>query len=183
MNGRKTPRRLAGVMTALIGVLCALVMAALFYGTMIYQLAGEKKMEAGARAQATPAPLVQGERASALFPGALLALNEQETGTTAQDVRMGGQTCRVVTRSYTLADGSTARALSATPAAYLERLSAEGVQMQLITGFVVAGMDAVYALENGTAVLAARDGDFVYLIEAETNEQALYALGAAASLE
>ena len=96
---------------------------------------------------------------------------------------MGGQTCRVVTRSYTLADGSTARALSATPAAYLERLSAEGVQMQLITGFVVAGMDAVYALENGTAVLAARDGDFVYLIEAETNEQALYALGAAASLE
>ena len=55
--------------------------------------------------------------------------------------------------------------------------------MQLVTGYVLAGMDALYAVENGVGILAARDGDFIYLIEAEAGESALYALGAAAGLE
>ena len=122
----------------------------------------------------------------ALFPGALLALDPayaQETGAAVQDVRVGGAVCRVVTRSYTLADGSTARALSATPAAYLERLTGSGVQMQLITGYVLADMDALCVVEGATSILAARDGDFIYMIETEAGGQTLYALGAAAVLE
>lgn len=51
--------------------------------------------------------------------------------------------------------------------------------MQLITGYVLVGMDALYAVENGVGILAARDGDFVYMIEAVAGESAIYALGAA----
>ena len=188
MSGRRKKHALAGVFAGLVGFACALVLGALFYGTMVYQLAGERgtASRTPARAEASPAPLAQDLTVQALFPGALLALDPatvQETGATAQDVSVGGQICRVVTRSYALADGGTARAVSATPAAYLERLTQEGVQMQLITGYVLAGMDALYAVEDGVGILAARDRDFVYLIEAETGESALYALGAAAGLE
>ena len=188
MSGRRKKHALAGVFAGLVGLLCALVLGALFYGTMVYQLAGEKGTAARtpARAEASPAPLAQELPAQALFPGALLALEPataQETGATAQDVFVGGRTCRVVTRSYALPDGGTARAVSATPAAYLERLTADGVQMQLITGYVLAGMDALYAVEDGVGILAARDGDFIYLSAAEAGESALDALGAAAGLE
>lgn len=188
MNGKRKKHALAGAFSALIGLLCAAVLGVLFYGTMVYQLAGEQGAQARAQARLTesPAPLAQDVPASSLFPGALLALDAelaQETGATAQDVRVGGQSCRVITRSYALPDGSRASAVSAAPAAYLERLAGEDVRMQLITGFVLAGMDALYARRGDTAILAARDGDFVYMIEAEANEQALYALGAGARLE
>ena len=187
MRGKRKGSRLAGALTALLGFVCALILGSLFYGTMVYQLAGEQGGggRTAARAQASPAPLDGEAAAASLFPGAVLALDPaaaQETGATAQDVSMGGAVCRVVVRSYTLADGSQARALSATPAAYLERLTGEGVQMQLITGFVLAGMDAVYAVEGGTGILAARDGDFIYMLEAQADEQTLYALGTAAGL-
>ena len=188
MSGRRKKHALAGVFAGLVGFVCALVLGALFYGTMVYQLAGERGTvsRTPSRAETSPAPLAQDMTAQALFPGALLALDPataQETGATAQDVSVGGRNCRVVTRSYTLADGSAARAVSATPAAYLELLTQEGVQMQLVTGYVLAGMDALYDVENGVGILAARDGDFIYLIEAEAGESALYALGAAAGLE
>lgn len=188
MSGKTKKHALAGALTGLIGLMCALVLGVLFYGTMVYQLAGSQ--EGGGRvqasAEATPAPLVQGADAASLFPGALLALDPgaaQEVSATAQDVSVGGAVCRVVTRSYVLEDGTVARALSATPAAYLERLSGSGVQMQLITGFVLAGMDALCAAQDGVTILAARDGDFVYMIEAEAQQQAIYALGAGAKLE
>lgn len=188
MSGKRKKHALSGVFVGMVGLLCAMVLGALFYGTMVYQLAGEEgeQQRAQAHAAATPAPIAEGTSVEALFPGALLALDPayaQETGAAAQDVRVGGAVCRVVTRSYTLADGSTARALSATPAAYLERLTGSGVQMQLITGYVLADMDALCAVEGATSILAARDGDYVYLIETEAGDSALYALGAAAVLE
>ena len=188
MSGKRKKHALSGVFVGLVGLLCALVLGALFYGTMVYQLAGEEgeQQRAQAHAAATPAPIAEGTPGEALFPGALLALDPacaQETGAAAQDVRVGGAVCRVVTRSYTLADGSTARALSATPAAYLERLTGSGVQMQLITGYVLADMDALCVVEGATSILAARDGDFIYMIETEAGGQTLYALGAAAVLE
>lgn len=188
MKRKKKKRALAGVLTGLVGLICAAILGALFYGTMVYQLAGETDAQAAARAQArvlgTPIPLEQGVDVRSLFPGALLALGE---GTLieeqAQDARMGGRTCRVITRIYALADGTQARAVSATPAAYLERLSEEGWQPQLITGFVIGELDAVYALRGDECMLAARDGELVYMIEAQTSEQAAYALGAMAYLE
>ena len=187
MSVKRRKHTLSGILAGITGLLCALALGVLFYGTMVYQLAGEQGGggRTAARAQASPAPLDGEAAAASLFPGALLALDPaaaQETGATAQDVSMGGAVCRVVVRSYTLADGSQARALSATPAAYLERLTGEGVQMQLITGFVLAGMDAVYAVEGGTGILAVRDGDYIYMLEAQADEQTLYALGAAAGL-
>ena len=183
MSTRKKRSRLLGGLTAVLGLACALVLGALFYGSMVYQHAGERP-EAGARLTQTPAPLLAAADGAAQFPGAALALSE---GTlireTAEDARVGGEVCRVLTRTYQLADGTRAQAVSAAPAIYLEWLPQEGFAPQLITGFVVAGMDAVCEMRGEEMALAARDGDFVYLVLAAVQEQTMYALGAGASLE
>ena len=181
----KRKNSLAQLMLLALGFLCALILCAIFYGTMVYQLAGETGDHAahGQPLREMP-PLMPGTSASDLFPGSLLAL---DSGTleseTAQDVSVGGQVCRVITRTYRLDRGTTAQAVSAAPAAYLERLSQEGWEPQLITGFMLAGMDAAYESRGEEGVLAARDGDFVYLLIAQESEQAMYALGAGARLE
>lgn len=41
MSGKKKRSRWIGALAALLGVVCALILCALFYGTMVYQLAGE----------------------------------------------------------------------------------------------------------------------------------------------
>lgn len=185
MKSKKKKRVVAGVLTGLVGLISAAVLGALFYGTMVYQLAGETE-SAGAqkRAMGTPIPLEQGVDVRSLMPGALLALGE---GTLieeqAEDLRMGGRICRVITRTYALADGAQAQAVTATPAAYLERLSEEEWQPQLITGFVVSGLDAVLALRGERCLLAARDGEMVYMIETDAGQETAYTLGAAAYLE
>ena len=40
--GKKKKSRFVGILTALLGALCALVLCVVFYGTMVYQLAGEE---------------------------------------------------------------------------------------------------------------------------------------------
>ena len=187
MSGRRKKHALTGIVVGLVGLLCALLLGALFYGMMVYQLAGINGGTGGEAApvESTPAPLAEGVPVQALFPGELLALDAsmaQQTGVSAQDVTVSGQVCRVVTVSYALAGGGTARALSATPAAYLERLSDSSVQMQLMTGFVLAGQDALYAMQGGVRLLAVRSGGCVYILEAETDEQTLYELGAGSAL-
>lgn len=187
MSGRRKKHALTGILMGLVGLLCALLLGALFYGMMVYQLAGiDGGTEGGALpAEGTPAPLEEGLPVQVLFPGVLLALDPsmaQQTGITAQDVTVSGQVCRVITISYALEGGGTARAISATPEAYLERLSDSGVQMQLMTGFVLAGLDALYAVQDGVLLLAVRNGGCVYVLEAEADEQTLYELGAASAL-
>lgn len=177
---------LSGAISLLIGIACALALGAIFYGAMAYQLAGGE--DGGARqtqaVQATPAPLAQGADAAAMYPGALLTLSDaQLVNETAEDVRMGGTLCRVATRTYTLEDGTQAEAVSAYPGAYLERLSQEGFTPQLITGFVLARLDAAYAVRGQEGMLVARDGERVYMIRCAADEQLAYALGAAAYLE
>lgn len=187
MSGRRKKHALTGILMGLVGLLCALLLGALFYGMMVYQLAGiDGGTEDGAlAAEGTPAPLEEGAPVQALFPGVLLALDPsmaQQTGITAQDVTVSGQVCRVITISYALEGGGTARTISATPEAYLERLSDSGVQMQLMTGFVLAGLDALYAVQGEARLLAVRYGGCVYILEAEADEQTLYELGAASAL-
>ena len=97
--------------------------------------------------------------------------------------RRGGRDCTVLSRLYQLEDGKQAEAITAQPAAYIERLSEEGFTPQLITGFVLAGMDAVYAVRGEEAMLCAREGETVYLLLTRADEQTLYALGASAGLE
>ena len=167
MAARKKEGCLTRLFTALIALLCALVLGGLFYATMVYQLAGEGA--APSRTDSEAATL----RVISLGEGVLV---REETGT--QEI--GGETCRVVTRDYTLDDGTGVLAISATPAAYMERLSQEGWTPQLITGFMLAELDAVYEQNGARAMLVAREGDAIYLIEAEVSEEALYALGAGA---
>ena len=187
MSGRRKKRALTGILMGLVGLLCALLLGALFYGMMVYQLAGiDGGTEGGAlAAEGTPAPLEEGLPIQALFPGERLTLDTPsatQTGITAQDVTVSGQVCRVITISYALEGGGTARAISATPEMYLGRLSDGGVQMQLMTGFVLAGLDALYAVQDGARMLAVRYGGCVYVLEAEADEQTLYELGAASVL-
>ena len=169
MRAKRKEGCAARAMIALLGLLCALALGAMFYATMVYQLGGE-----GAPAREDGAG--GGTALLSLADGALL---REETG----EQTYGGQTCRVVTREYVLVNGASVLAVSASPAAYVERLSQEGWQPQLVTGFMLAGLDAVYELRGERAMLLARDGDTVYLIEGSVSEQELYALGVGATLE
>ncbi len=65
----------------------------------------------------------------------------------------------------------------------MESLSEERFEPRLITGFMLAGMDAVYETRGDEALLASRDGDFVYLLRARATEQEIYALGVGARLQ
>ena len=166
MAAKRRRLTVSGVIAALLVFVCALVLCALFYGAMVYQLAGEPEDVQ----EAAVTGLL------ALSSGTLL-----EETTAQQEV--GGALCSVTTRVYALADGAQARAITATPAAYLERLTARDVEMQLITGFVIDDLDAVYARSGNMGILAARSGDTVYLIEGVQDQQALYELGALAKTE
>mgnify|MGYP003098497412 CR=1 FL=1 len=165
MSGKKKRSRWIGVLAALLGVVCALILCALFYGTMVYQLAGESGEDAA------PA-------------GGTLALSagtlEDES---RQNIRMGGNTCDVLTRTYRLEGGAQVQAVTASPAAYIERMKEEGWQAQLITGFAIGPLDAIYAVSGENAMLCAQSGQTVYMILAQTDENALYALGADAVFE
>ena len=169
VSARKKEGCLTRLFTALIALLCALVLGGLFYATMVYQLAGE---------DAAPSR-VDNEAALRVISLGESTLVRQEAGVQ----EFGGAKCSVITREYALDDGASALAISATPAAYMERLSLEGWTPQLITGFMLAQLDAVYEQNGDRAMLVAREGDAVYLIEAEAGEEALYALGVGASLE
>lgn len=179
---------IAGALITLLGIFCAVILGALFYGAMAYQMADGQADTSAADwtllgAKSTPLPLDVTADVEALFPGALLALDETSAELleeSAQDEMVGGQVCRVVTRSYALAGGTPVQAISASPAAYLERLSEPDCEPQLITGFVIDDLDAVYVRRGDTAILAARDGETIYLVEAQVDETTLYALGAMA---
>ena len=173
--GKKKKSRFVGILTALLGVLCALVLCVIFYGTMVYQLAGEKRISAEQTQSVTAA---DGYPARTLSMEDGVLLDERK-----EIVRMGGTDCHVVTRIYAFADGSQATAISAAPAAYIERLSEENWQAQLITGFVLDEEEALCARRGDESLLAARNGDAVYMLISAADEQTLYALGAQAKIE
>lgn len=155
---------LAWIVSALLGLACAVVLGALFYGTMVYQLAGE----GGA----------QPPDASGVL--ALEAVLEKEE---TQEERVGGEGCSVVKRTYVLDSGLRVQAVTASPAIYFERVAQEGFVPQLVTGFSLAGMDAILERNGETGLLAAGSGESVYLLLATADDQTLYTLGAGAILE
>ena len=75
MRGKRRRSRVAGALTGLLGFACALMLGALFYGTMVYQLDGEEKA-AASQAQIQPDTPRQDAQAADAFPGAVLALGE-----------------------------------------------------------------------------------------------------------
>ena len=168
MSGKKRKSRLTGALMALLGATCALILCAVFYGTMVYQLA-DRTDDAQAK---------QAETAKTLALGS----GEME-GESRERVQMGGKLCDVLTRTYLLADGTRAQAITASPAAYIERMQQEGWQAQLVTGFVLGEEEAVYALRGSEGMLAARSGDAVYMLISAAQEQELYALGSQAKIE
>lgn len=179
---KRKKRGLAWLLSVLLGFVCALVLGVLFYAAMVYQLSGERSGQEMAKAEVLP-PLVQGADVKTLFPGRLLTLEGTLTGEQAQDIVYAGEVCRVITRTYTMSDGAEAAAVSATPAAYFERMAQEGWTPQLITGFTLAGLDAVCEQRGEQSILAAQQGTCVYVLQTQADEQRLYALGAGAVLE
>ena len=162
---KKKRRGLLWMVSALLGFACALVLGALFYGAMVYQLSGEEGSGAAVR------------------PGTLLAIEASLVKEETQEIEVAAQACRAVVRTYALENGETAQAVSASPAAYFELLALEGFSPRLVTGFTLAGLDAVYYTAGERMLLAARSGEMVYLLQAQADEQTLYALGASAILE
>lgn len=169
LKAKKRKKRVSGAIAAAVGFLCAAVLGALFYGAMVYQAPDVPESGMAADVQEEGGVL-------ALEGGQLLSEQTVEAG-------YGGQTCTALVRTYRMEDGAQAEAITASPCAYLERLTQEGWTPQLITGFTLAGLDAVYALRGDECLLAARQGDTVYMIRAGADEQAAYALGAGACLE
>ena len=155
---------LAWIVSMLLGFVCAVVLGAVFYGTMVYQLAGES----GAQRQNLSGVL------------ALDAVPEKEE--TLEEI-FGGEVCSVVKRTYVLDGGLHVQAVTASPAIYFERIAQEGFVPQLVTGFSLAGMDAILQRNGETGLLAAGNGERAYLLIAEADDQTLYALGAGAKLE
>lgn len=168
MSSKKRPNWLGSAVGTLIGLLCALALGAVFYGAMAYQLTGGR----------------QDAAEEAAGPDALLTLADAQllAQQTVQEER-GGEICTVTTRVYRTDAGLEFEAISASPAAYIERLAKENWTAQLVTGFTLAGMDAVYSVRGEEAMLSCRSGDRVYMLRAPADEQTLYALGSAAMLE
>ena len=162
---KRKKRGLWGVVSMLLGFVCALILGVLFYGAMVYQLAGEAKTP-----EASNAP-------------ALLALDAALKSEEKRQETVGGALCNVVIRSYGLEDGTLMQAISAAPDIYLERLTQEGYIPQLVTGYTLAGLDAVCQAKGDMLLLAARRAGNAYLLLGETDEQTLYALGMTARLE
>ena len=155
---------LAWIVSMLLGFVCAVVLGAVFYGTMVYQLSGE----GGAQRQNLSGVL------------ALDAVPEKEE--TLEEI-FGGEVCSVVKRTYVLDGGLHVQAVTASPAIYFERIAQEGFVPQLVTGFSLAGMDAILQRNGETGLLAAGNGGRAYLLIADADDQTLYALGAGALLE
>lgn len=168
MNKRRN--WLSGAISMLIGISCALVLGFVFYGAMAYQLAD------GTSAAVQDVSFKEAGAQLALADAHLIS--EQTTQT-----EYDGQLCSVTTRQYRTDTGIQAQAISASPAAYIARLSQESWTPQLITGFSLAGLDAVYSVRGTQGMLAAREGEWIYMLSAEADDQTLYALGAHAYLE
>lgn len=164
ISGKKWVQNAASL---LVGTACALVLGAVFYGAMAYQLAGGETVQAE----------------TAQMSGTLALEEAQLLSEQTLHERHGGQECTVLERRYQREDGTQATLITASPAAYIERMSEENWTARLITGFSLAGLEAVYATCEGEAMLCARQGDAVYMLLAQTDEQTLYALGVGAGLE
>ena len=169
MKANKEKNRPASAMDVLVGLVCALVLGAVFYGAMAYQLTGEDKADASAAQHKVEICLA--------LPGEQL-VSEQRI---LQE--FGGETCTALVRVYALPDGTQAEAVCASPAAYIERLAVQGYAAQPVTGYALAGLDAVYSIGAQDRILSARTGDTICMLRAAVDERTLYALGTAATLE
>lgn len=169
MNAKKKRNWIGSAISALLGTACALVLGFLFYSAMAYQLLDDEG-QANGTAQS-------GDNLSLALSGVQMISEQTVTG------EYGGVLCSALVRSYKLDGGEKVEAITAQPAAYIERLSEEEYTPQLITGFVLAGMDAVYALRGDQAALCARSGNTIYMLCASADEQTMYALGAGAYLK
>lgn len=153
------------------GLLCALALGALFYGAMVYQLA-----EGGTASDAQRTAQVQ-------TGGRLMLEGAQLMGEQTVQERHGGQRCTVLVRRYQLEGGMQAEAITAQPAAYIERLSEEKWTPQMTTGYTLAGMEAILAVRGEETMLCARQGEMIYMLCMQGGEAQLGALGASAGLE
>ena len=167
MKAKKKGIKLRSAVELLFGLACALVLGAVFYGAMAYQLADGQKQDAA----------VISQDALLTLPGARLHFEQ----TVLQE--MGGETCTVTVRRYQADNGIEIEAVSARPAAYIERLARENWTAQLMTGFSLAGLDAVYSVRAEEGMLSCRNGEWVYMLRAAADERTLYTLGTSARLE
>ena len=166
---KKKRNWLGSAIAALLGTVCALALGFVFYGAMAYQLLDKDA--------AQHAGVQTGENSRLALSGVQL-VSERTVA-----CEYGGESCTALVRTYEFDGDLRVQAITAQPAAYIERLSAEGYTPQLITGFALAGMDAVYALRGEEALLCARSGDTVFMLCTGADEQTVYSLGAGAVLE
>ena len=187
MNTRKrlTAGTIAGALILLVVVLAA---AAAFYGFMVYQSASEDGESMAVKsAGLDPAGLfprtspVPGEP----VPRVVLR-NTSYVGQHRGEGKILDQDCTQIVDSYVLEDGRTVRVITAWPPAWIETLAGSGWVPQLITGFNIGELPAVYYVNGTQSMLIAREDPYIYVIQVEGEDvdgQTVYALGVLASIE
>ena len=174
---------------ALLLLVFALAGAAVFYGFMVYQSVPEEGTDtpvSGTLSGLDPAHLLP--RTSPV-PGepvpVILLQNLKYIGRQTQNGRVRDQDCTQMTDVYVLDDGRQVRAITAWPPAWLETLAGSGWVPQLITGFSIGTLPAVFYLNGSQSMLIAREDPYVYAIQVtgeDADGQTVYALGVLASV-
>lgn len=135
-----------------------------------------------ARTGETPRPYVQPaaleaparEDVGRYFPYPCAQLSEQAgvlESETAMDIKVSGQTCRVIERIYTDAQGTRIVARSATPAAYMTTYADCKARRE---GYTMAdGLLAQYMYSETRHCLLMRAGETVYALETDAGKDAL----------
>lgn len=89
-------------------------------------------------------------------------------------------------RSYLLPDGRRIRVMRVSSAAYMEMLALSDWVPEIISGYVIGDLPAVYYTSSSGTMLAAREGNLLYIIELygdDTDGQTIYTLGSAVTFK
>ncbi|MBQ9010037.1 MAG: hypothetical protein IJ088_12025 [Clostridia bacterium] len=182
---RITPGLFVG---ALILLVVALTGAAVFYGFMVYQSAPEEGKETQTPAMASeldPARLLP---QTSPVPGEpvprVILRNLQYAG--QSDVRESDPEYTVMSNHYQMQDGRSVHTMTAWPPVWLETLAGTGMVPQLITGFTIGSLPAVYYSNGVQSMLIAREDPYIFAIHVEGEDgdgQTAYALGVMATIE
>ncbi|MBR1709116.1 MAG: hypothetical protein IJ719_09845 [Clostridia bacterium] len=99
---------------------------------------------------------------------------------------INGQRYERLICSYLLPDGRRIRVMRVSSAVYMETLALSDWVPEIISGYVIGDLPAVYYTSASGTMLVAREGNLLYIIELygdDTDGQTIYTLGSAVTFK